>query len=122
MNTGPVRDSGMDISLQQQLFALDLVADRLAGARASLPSDGGEGVWSGDARRMYVYALQQLSALVNTASTCIDEAIRDTRHALALLDAGSRSGGSHSGGSFGEGTRAEDTRAEGHRTGGNYGR
>jgi hypothetical protein len=76
---------------------------------------------------MYVYALQQLSALVHTASTCIDEAIRDTRYALALLDGGSRSGGSHSGGSFAAGTGAAGTGAEGaiadrHRTAGSYGR
>jgi hypothetical protein len=95
MDIGSVSGSGVDLALQQQLLALDRVAGRLVGARATLPSQGGEGVWSGDARRMYVNALQQLSTQVHAAATHVDEAIRDTRHALALFAGGSHSGGSH---------------------------
>lgn len=42
-------------------------------------------MWSGDAQRMYVLALQQLSTQVHSACAHIDEAIRDTRLALASL-------------------------------------
>jgi hypothetical protein len=91
MDIGAVSGSGVDLALQQQLLALDRVAGRLTHARAVMPSEG-SGVWSGDARRMYVHALQQLSTQVHAAGTHVDEAIRDTRHALALL-AGASHGG-----------------------------
>jgi hypothetical protein len=100
MDIGSVSRSGVDFMLQQQLLALDRVAGRLAGAQAVLPSQGGEGVWSGDARRMYVHALQQLSTQVHAAATHVDEAIRDTRHALALLAGGSHSSGAYFGGPY----------------------
>lgn len=107
MDIGSVSGSGVDFVLQQQLLSLDRVAGRLAVARAALPSQGGEGVWTGDARRMYAHALQQLSTQVHAAATHVDEAICDTRHALALLGGGSYSGGSSSGGSSSGGSFSE---------------
>ena len=89
MDSGAVSGSGVDLALRQQLLALDRVAGRLTHARAVLPAADGGGVWSGDARRMYVYALQQLSSQVHAACLHVDEAIRDTRHALASLVGGS---------------------------------
>jgi hypothetical protein len=76
---------GAEQALRQQLSALDEVAGRLGDARALLPPAGGGGVWSGDARRAYVLALQHLSTQVHSACAHLDEAIRDTRLALASL-------------------------------------
>jgi hypothetical protein len=95
MDIDTVSESGVGLALQRQLVALERVAGRLASARAAMPSQSGDGVWSGDARRMYVRALHQLSAQVHAAASHVDEAIRDTRQALALLAAGSRDGGRH---------------------------
>ena len=92
MDIGAVSGSRVDLMLRQQLLALDRVAGRLIHARAVLPAADGRGVWSGDARRMYVYALQQLSSQVQAACTHVDEASRDTRHALASLVGGSHGG------------------------------
>jgi hypothetical protein len=92
MDYGLSRDSGVDLALRQQLLALDRVAGRLTRARSVLPPSGGGGVWSGDARRTYVFALQQLTAQVQAACTLVDEAIRDTRYALASLAEGSHVG------------------------------
>lgn len=91
MDIGTVSESGVGLALQRQLLALERVAGRLATARVVMPSQAGDGVWSGDARRMYVRALHQLSTQVHAAATHVDEAIRDTRQALALL-AGERHG------------------------------
>ena len=92
MNIGAGSGSGVDLALRQQLLALERVAGRLTHALAVLPAADGGGVWSGDARRMYVYALQQLSSQVQAACTHVDEASRDTRHALASLVGGSHGG------------------------------
>ncbi|MHC5798085.1 hypothetical protein ACVXZ4_18200 [Lacisediminihabitans sp. FW035] len=83
--TSGIAGDGAERALRQQVSALDGVADRLAHARVLLPPAGGGGVWSGDARRMYVLALQQLSTQVLSAGAHIDDAIRDTRAALATL-------------------------------------
>lgn len=91
MDIGTANESGVGLALQRQLLALERVAGRLANARAAMPSQSGDGVWSGEARRMYLHALHQLSAQVHAAATHVDEAIRDTRQALALL-AGGRHG------------------------------
>lgn len=87
-----VETSAVDRALRQQLLALDRVAIALTHARAVLPPAGGDGVWSGDARRMYVLALQQLSTQLYSACAHVDDAIRDTRHALGSL-VGSSHGG-----------------------------
>jgi hypothetical protein len=87
-----VDNSEVDRALRQQLLALDGVAGQLTHARAVLPPAGGGGIWSGDARRMYVKALHQLSTQVHSACAHVDDAIRDTRHALASLAGGSHGG------------------------------
>ena len=87
-----VDDSEVDRALRQQLLVLGGVAGRLTQAWAVLPLAGGGGVWSGDARRMYVRALQQLSTQVHSACAHVDDAIRDTRHALASLAGGPHGG------------------------------
>ena len=92
MNIGAGSGSGVDLALRQQLLALERVAGRLTHALAVLPAADGGGVWSGDARRMYVYALQQLSSQLQAACMHVDEASRDTRHALASLVGGSHGG------------------------------
>jgi len=92
MIIGAGSGSGVDFVLRQQLLALDRVAARLTHARAVLPAADGGGVWSGDARRMYVYALQQLSSQVQVACMHVDEASRDTRYALASLIGDSHGG------------------------------
>ncbi|MFM9919388.1 hypothetical protein [Lacisediminihabitans sp. H27-G8] len=89
MTIGAVSGNGVDVALHRQLVALDRVAGRIAHARAVLPSAAGEGVWSGDARRMYVRGLQHLSDLVQSAESHLDDAIRNTRRAIAALDDGS---------------------------------
>ena len=89
MNIGSVDGSEVALALRQQLLALDRVAGRLTHARAVLPPAGGGGVWSGDARRMYVLGLQHLSAQLQAARSHVDEAIRDTRRALDSLAGGS---------------------------------
>ncbi|QNE48243.1 hypothetical protein F1C58_15945 [Glaciihabitans sp. INWT7] len=86
---GTVGDSGVDVALHRQLVALDAVAGRIAHARSALPSAAGDGVWSGDARRMYVRGLQHLAVQVQSAEAHVDEAIRNTRRAIAALDDGS---------------------------------
>ena len=83
---------GVDLALREQLLALDRVAARLILARTVLPAADGGGVWRGDARRMYIYALQQLSSQVQAACMHVDEASRDTRRALASLIGGSYGG------------------------------
>ena len=92
MDIGAGSVSGVDLALRQQLLALDRVAGRLTHAQAVLPAADGGGVWSGDARRMYIYALQQLSAQVHAACMHVDEASRDTRHALASMVGGAHGG------------------------------
>ena len=84
--------AGADRALRHQLLALERVADRLIHARAVLPPAAGGGVWTGDARRMYVLALRQLSAQVHSAGAHVEDAIRDTQHALASLPGGSHGG------------------------------
>ncbi len=85
MGCGAPGDSGAAVALRQQLVALDRVAGRLARALALLSPPGGHGVWSGNARLMYVLALGQLSAQLQAGCSLLDEAIRDTRYALTSL-------------------------------------
>lgn len=89
---GVMTSNGVDVALQQQLLALDRVSRRLMHARALLPPAGGGGVWSGEARRMYVRALQHLSVQVQAASTQVENAIRETRNAIASASGGDRVG------------------------------
>lgn len=77
--------AGADRALQAQLYSLDAVAARLAHARAVLPTTGGGGVWSGEARHMYVFALEELTAQVYSAGAHVDDAIRNTASALSSL-------------------------------------
>jgi len=90
MEMGMPAGIAADLPLRQQLVALDRVAGRLRHAETVLPS--GDGVWSGDARRMYVRALHQLSAQVSSAGMHVEDAIRATSHALAGLAGGSHGG------------------------------
>lgn len=72
-------------SLRGQLSGLQTLAGELAEARAALPDPGGEREWRGEAHRLYRHALEQLFTLVQSASIRVDDAIQDTRHALAGL-------------------------------------
>ncbi len=84
--------SGVEAALRQQLLALDRLDGRLANARTLLPSAGGGGVWEGDARRMYVHALERLSAQVRAAGVHVEDAVRNTRRAIASLGGGTNGG------------------------------
>jgi hypothetical protein len=69
-------------ALRRQLRGLETLAGLLSEARGLLPDPRGDGVWRGEAHRLYLSALEHLTAQVRSACSHVDDAIRDTRQAL----------------------------------------